>query len=99
MNWLTKAIKFGEKIKRVLKKRPSKEEIENSEWTSCCKGPILKKELEETNEEISEEGILAEPVIRENIDFDKEEKVTSVALDEFLDGDIDWNKTEESIEH
>ena len=22
MNWLTKAIKFGEKIKRVLKKRP-----------------------------------------------------------------------------
>ena len=34
----------------------------------------------------------------ENIDFDKEEKVTSVALDEFLDGDIDWNKTEESIE-
>ena len=46
MNWLTKAIKFGEKIKRVLKKRPSKEEIENSEWTSCCKGPILKKELD-----------------------------------------------------
>ena len=51
------------------------------------------------NEETSEDGILAEPVIRENIDFDKEEKVTSVALDEFLDGDIDWNKTEESIEH
>ena len=47
MNWLTKAIKFGEKIKKVLKKRPSKEEIENSDWTSCCKGPILKKELEE----------------------------------------------------
>jgi len=47
MNWLTKAINFGEKIKKVLKKRPSKEEIENSEWTSCCKGPILKKDLEE----------------------------------------------------
>ena len=47
MNWLTKAIKFGEKIKKVLKKRPSKEEIENSNWTSCCKGPILKKDLEE----------------------------------------------------
>ena len=47
MNWLTKAIKFREKIKRVLKKRPSKEEIENSDWTSCCKGPILKKDLEE----------------------------------------------------
>ena len=47
MNWLTKAIKFGEKIKKVLKKRPSREEIENSNWTSCCKGPILKKDLEE----------------------------------------------------
>ena len=47
MNWLTKAIKFGERIKKVLKKRPSKEEIEKSEWTSCCKGPILKKDLEE----------------------------------------------------
>ena len=47
MNWLTRAIKFGEKIKRVLKKQPTKEEIENSDWTSCCKGPVLKKELEE----------------------------------------------------
>ena len=43
MNWLTKALNFGEKIKRVLKKRPSKEEIENSDWTSCCKGPSFKK--------------------------------------------------------
>tara|TARA_B100000700_G_scaffold321959_1_gene422401 strand:+ start:1199 stop:2131 length:933 start_codon:yes stop_codon:yes gene_type:complete len=47
MNWLTKAIKFSEKIKKVFKKRPTKEEIENSDWTSCCKGPILKKDLEE----------------------------------------------------
>ena len=47
MNWLTKAINFGEKIKKVLKKRPSKSEIENSDWASCCKGPILKKDLEE----------------------------------------------------
>ncbi len=47
MNWLTRAIKFGEKIKKVLKKRPSKEEIDNSDWTSCCKGPVLKKDLEE----------------------------------------------------
>ena len=47
MNWLTKAINFGERIKKVFKKRPSKEEIENSDWTSCCKGPILKKDLEE----------------------------------------------------
>ena len=47
MNWLTKAISLGEKIKKVLRKRPTKEEIENSDWTSCCKGPILKKDLEE----------------------------------------------------
>ncbi len=46
MNWLTKAIKFGEKIKKILKKRPSLEDIKNSDWTSCCKGPILKKDLE-----------------------------------------------------
>ena len=47
MNWITKVLKFGEKIKRVIKKRPSKEDINNSDWTSCCQGPILKKELEE----------------------------------------------------
>ena len=47
MNWLTKAKNFGEKIKKVLKKRPSKEDMENSDWTSCCKGPILKKDLED----------------------------------------------------
>ena len=58
---------------------------------------IVKQMIDE-NEEISEEGILAEPVVRENIDFDKEDKVTSLALDEFLDGEIDWDKTEESIE-
>ena len=47
MNWLKKTIGFGEKIKKILKRRPSKEEVESSEWTSCCKGPVLKKELEE----------------------------------------------------
>ena len=47
MNWLTKAKNFGEKIKKVLKKRPSKEDMENSDWTSCCKGPVLKKDLED----------------------------------------------------
>ena len=47
MNWITKVLKFGEKIKTVIKKRPSKEEIENSNWTTCCKGPVLKKDLEE----------------------------------------------------
>jgi len=47
MNWITKALKIGEKIKKVFKKRPTKDDIENSDWTSCCKGPILKKDLEE----------------------------------------------------
>ena len=47
MNWIKRALHIGEKIKKVLKKRPTKEEIESSDWTSCCKGPVLKKELEE----------------------------------------------------
>ena len=46
MNWIKRVLHIGEKIKKVLKKRPSKEEIESSDWTSCCKGPILKQELE-----------------------------------------------------
>ncbi len=46
MNWIKKTLKIGEKIKKILKVRPSKQEIENSEWTSCCKGPVLKKDLE-----------------------------------------------------
>tara|TARA_B110000196_G_scaffold10815_1_gene8953 strand:+ start:55 stop:987 length:933 start_codon:yes stop_codon:yes gene_type:complete len=48
MNWITKKLfHLSQKIKTVIKQRPTKEEIENSDWTSCCKGPILKKELEE----------------------------------------------------
>ena len=47
MNWIKRVLHISEKIKRVLKKRPTKEEIEGSDWTSCCKGPVLKKELEE----------------------------------------------------
>ncbi len=46
MNWIKKTLKFGEKIKKILKVRPTKQDIENSEWASCCKGPILKKDLE-----------------------------------------------------
>jgi len=46
MNWIKKTLQLGEKIKKILKKRPSKEDIENSEWTNCCKGPILKTDLE-----------------------------------------------------
>ena len=47
MNWIKKTLRFGEKIKRIIKIRPTKADIENSDWTSCCKGPILKKDLEE----------------------------------------------------
>ena len=46
MNWLKKTLDFGQKIKRFLKKRPSRKDMEKSDWTSCCKGPILKKDLE-----------------------------------------------------
>ena len=47
MNWIKKTLNLGEKIKRFLKKRPSPKDMEESDWTSCCKGPILKKELED----------------------------------------------------
>tara|TARA_B100001027_G_scaffold56099_1_gene37778 strand:+ start:813 stop:1742 length:930 start_codon:yes stop_codon:yes gene_type:complete len=47
MNWIKKTLNFGEKIKRLLKKRPSRKDMEESDWTSCCKGPILKKDLED----------------------------------------------------
>ena len=46
MNWIKRVLHIGEKIKRVIKRRPSKEEVEKSDWTSCCQGPILKKDLE-----------------------------------------------------
>jgi len=47
MNWIKKTLRFGEKIKTIIKARATKAEIANSDWTSCCKGPILKKDLEE----------------------------------------------------
>jgi len=47
MNWIKKTLNFGEKIKKLFKHRPTKKEVENSDWTSCCKGPILKKVLED----------------------------------------------------
>ena len=42
-NWISRVIKFGEKIKKVIRERPSKEEILESSWISCCSGPIQKK--------------------------------------------------------
>ena len=47
MNWITKIIKAGEKIKTAFHERATKEDIAKSDWTSCCRGPILKKDLEQ----------------------------------------------------
>ena len=48
MNWINKIKKFGQSIKKnINKKFPTKSERDSSAWTSCCKGPILKSELEE----------------------------------------------------
>jgi len=42
MNWIKKLYVLV-KNKKIIKQRASKAEIANSDWTSCCKGPILKK--------------------------------------------------------
>jgi acetyl-CoA carboxylase carboxyl transferase subunit beta len=47
VNWLQKIIKASEKIKTAFHERASKEDIAKSDWTSCCRGPILKKDLEQ----------------------------------------------------
>jgi len=47
MNWIKKTLSFGEKIKKIIRTRATKADIASSDWTSCCKGPILKKDLEE----------------------------------------------------
>ena len=48
MNWINKIKKLGESIKKnINKKFQTKSERESSAWTSCCKGPVLKSELEE----------------------------------------------------
>ena len=31
MNWIKKTLRFGEKIKKIIKKRATKSEIENSD--------------------------------------------------------------------
>ena len=47
MNWITKIIRAGEKIKTAIHKETTKEDIAKSDWTSCCKGPVLKKDFEQ----------------------------------------------------
>jgi acetyl-CoA carboxylase carboxyltransferase subunit alpha len=44
MNWIKKVLNIGEKIKKVIRERPSKEDVEKSNWTTCCAGPIFKKQ-------------------------------------------------------
>ncbi len=49
MNWLTKIIKAGEKIKSVIKQRASKSEIASSKYISCHGVPTEKKVIAENN--------------------------------------------------
>ena len=47
MNWITKVLRFGEKIKPQLRKGPVKKKLKIATGQLGCKGPILKKDLEE----------------------------------------------------
>ena len=47
MNWIKKTLRFSEKIKKIIRTRVTKADVASSDWISCCKGPILKKDLEE----------------------------------------------------
>ena len=59
---------------------------------------VVKQMIDENEELIDDDGIFAEPVTREHIDYDKEEKVTTLALNEFLEGKVNWKKSDESID-
>jgi DNA-directed RNA polymerase subunit K/omega len=89
-------------FKRLLKKTDDIYEsvvVSSRRAKQILQERVLKQIIEENTElQEEEEGILSEPVIREEIDFDKEEKVTTIALDEYLEGKVDWKKTEESID-
>ena len=45
MNWISKIIKAGENIKTAIRKRATKEELSKSNYVSCCKGLVSKKEI------------------------------------------------------
>lgn len=57
----------------------------------------LVKQMISENEEEMDANIFSEPKL-EIVDFSKEKKVTSIALEEFLGGKIDWTKSEETVE-
>ena len=45
VNWLNKLWKAGERIKAVIKKRATKEELAQSNYVSCCVGLVSKDDL------------------------------------------------------
>jgi len=46
MNWISKILRVGEKIKtNIQKKFPTKKEQADSKWISCCAGPTLKSNI------------------------------------------------------
>ena len=45
VNWLNKVIRAGERIKAAIRKRATKEELAKSNYVSCCKGLVSKKEI------------------------------------------------------
>ncbi len=45
VNWLNKVFAAGERIKAAIRKRATKEELEKSNYISCCKGLVSKKEI------------------------------------------------------
>jgi len=45
VNWLNKVIRAGERIKAAIRKRATKEELSKSNYVSCCKGLVSKKEI------------------------------------------------------
>ena len=45
VNWLNKVFKVGERIKASIRKRATKEELAKSNYVSCCKGLVSKKEI------------------------------------------------------
>ena len=46
MNWIKKIKRLVRILNVIFKKtRPKEQDIENSDWTSCCSGPVLKSEI------------------------------------------------------
>ena len=45
VNWLNSIIKTGSRIKAAIRKRATKEELAKSDYVSCCKGLVSKKEI------------------------------------------------------